>query len=42
MFDGVLNPSLSEDKISTTGFTQGNVELPLPPKSLNSHQTQKQ
>ena len=30
---------LSEEKVSTTGVTQGNLELPLPPNSLDSHQT---
>ena len=37
-FDGVLNATLSE-KVSTTGVTQENLELRLPPKSLDSHQT---
>ena len=31
---------LSEEKISTTGVTQRNLEFPLPPNSLDSHQTQ--
>ena len=39
MFDGILNVTLSE-KVSTTGVTQENFELPLPPNSLDSHQTQ--
>ena len=39
MFDGILNVTLSEE-VSTTGVTQGNLELPLPPDSLDSHQTQ--
>ena len=41
MFDGILNVTLSEE-VSTTGVTQGNLELPLPSNSLDSHQTQKQ
>ena len=41
MFDGILNVTLSEE-FSTTGVTQGNLELPLPPDSLDSHQKQKQ
>ena len=41
MFDGILNVTLSE-KVSTTGVTQGNLELPLLSNSLNSHQTQNQ
>ena len=40
MFDGILNVTLSEE-VSTTGVTQGNLELLLLPDSLNSHQTQK-
>ena len=32
MFDGILNVTLSEE-VSTTGVTQGNLELPLPPDS---------
>ena len=39
MFDGILNTTLSE-KASTTGVTQENLELPLLPNSLDSHQTQ--
>ena len=38
MFDGIVNATLSE--ISTTGVTQDDFELPLPPSSLDSHQTQ--
>ena len=34
MFDGILNVTLSEE-VSTTGVTQGNLELPLPPDSLD-------
>ena len=40
MFDGILNATLSEEKVSTTWLTQENLELPLPPNSLDSHQTQ--
>ena len=40
MFDGIENPILSEENVSTTGVTQENFKLPLPPKSLDSHQTQ--
>ena len=39
MFDGILNATLSE-KVYTTGVTLENLELPLPPNSLDSHQTQ--
>ena len=39
MFDGILNATLSE-KVSTTGVIQENLELPLLPNSLDSHQTQ--
>ena len=39
MFGGILNATLSE-KVSTTGATQKNLELPLLPNSLDSHQTQ--
>ena len=38
MFDGVLNTTLSE--VSITGVIQENLELPLLPNSLDSHQTQ--
>ena len=41
MFDGFLNVTLFE-KVSTTGVTQGNLKLPLPLGSLDSHQTQEQ
>ena len=34
MFDGILNVTLSEE-VSTTGVTQGNLELPLPPDSVD-------
>ena len=40
MFDRILNATLSQDKLSTTWVPQGNVELSLPPNSLDSHQTQ--
>ena len=39
MFGGILNAILSE-KVSTTGVTQENLELPLLPNSLDSPQTQ--
>ena len=29
MFDKILNATLSEEKVSTTRITQGNLELPL-------------
>ena len=41
MFDGILNATLSEEPY-TTGVKQGNLELSLPPNSLDSHQIQKQ
>ena len=40
MFDGILNVTLSEEKVSTTGVTQENLELLLRPNSLYSYQTQ--
>ena len=40
MFDGIPNVTLSEEKVSTTGVTQGNLELLLCPNSPDSHQTQ--
>ena len=40
MFYGTLNETLSEEKVSTTGVTQGNLELLLRPNSLYSYQTQ--
>ena len=40
MFDRILDATLSE-KDSTTGVTQDNLELHLPPHSLDSQQTQK-
>ena len=39
MFDRILNATLS-DKVSTTGVTQENLELPLTPNSFDSHQTE--
>ena len=41
MFDQIPSVILSEE-LFTTGVTQGNPELPLPPNYLDSHQTQKQ
>ena len=38
MLDGILKATLSE-KVPPTGVTQENLELPLPPNSLDSHQT---
>ena len=40
MFDGILNVTLSEEKISTTGVAQGNLKLLFRPNSPVSHQTQ--
>ena len=40
MLDGILNTTLSEEKVSTNGVTQENLELSLPPNSVDSHQTQ--
>ena len=40
MFDRILNATLSQEKVSTTWVTQGNLELSLPPNSLDSHETQ--
>ena len=39
MFDGILHVTLSQEKVSTTGVTQGNLEL-LCPNSPDSHKTQ--
>ena len=36
MFDRILNVTLSEEKVSTTRVTEGNLELPLSPNSLDS------
>ena len=33
MFDGVLNVTLSEEKVSSPGTRQGDLELLLPPNS---------
>ena len=33
MFDGILNVTLSEEKVSTTGVTQGNLKLVMRPNS---------
>ena len=33
MFDGVLNATLSEEKVSSPGTRQGDLELLLPPNS---------
>ena len=38
IFNGMLNVTLSEEKVSTIDV--GNSGLPLPPTSLDSHQTQ--
>ena len=40
MFEGLLNVTLSEEKISTAGVVQGNLELLLRPNSPDSHQTE--
>ena len=40
MFDGILNATLSKERISTTGVTQENLELLLSPNFPDSHQTQ--
>ena len=40
MFDRIANATLSEE-VSTTEVTQENLKLPLPPNSVDSHQTQK-
>ena len=39
MFNEILSATLSKEKISTTGVTQGNLELLLPPIFPVSHQT---
>ena len=36
MFDGILNVTLSEEKVSTTEVTQGNLKLLLRPNSPDS------
>ena len=40
MFYGILNVTLSEEKVSTIVVTQGNLEFLLRPNSTDSHQTQ--
>ena len=40
MFDRILNATLSDEKVFTTEVTQWNLELPLPPNSLDPHQAQ--
>ena len=40
IFDGILNVILLEE-IFATGVTQGNLELPLPSNSLDSHKNTK-
>ena len=40
IFDGILNVTLSEE-LFTTGVTQGNLKLSLPPNSLDSHKSTK-
>ena len=37
MFDGILNVTLSEEKVSTAGVTQGNHKFLLRPNSPDSH-----
>ena len=34
MLDGILNETLPQE-VSTTGVTEGNLKLPLPPDSLD-------
>ena len=41
MFGRFLTLILCEE-VSTTGVSQGNLELPLPPDSLDSHQIKEQ
>ena len=40
IFDGILNVILLEE-LFTTAVTQGNLELPLPPNSLDSDKNTK-
>ena len=40
MFDRILNATLSEEKVSIFGVTQGNLKLLLPTDFLDSYQTQ--
>ena len=42
MFDGVLNATLSEKKVSAIAVTQENLKLRLRLNFLDSHQTRKQ
>ena len=37
MFDKILNATLPEESVCTTRVTQENLQLPLPPNSLDSH-----
>ena len=37
MSDRILNVTLSGEKLSTIGSTQGNLELPLSPTSVDSY-----
>ena len=37
MFDRILNATLSDEKVSTSRVTEGNLELPLSPNSFDSH-----
>ena len=40
MFDEILNVTMSEEKVSTTGVTEENVKLLLRLSSPGSHETQ--
>ena len=40
MFDEILNVTMSEEKVSTTGVTEENVKLLLRRSSPGSHETQ--
>ena len=40
ILDRILNVTLSEGKVSTTGVTQGNLKLVMRPNSPDSYQTQ--
>ena len=37
MTDRILDTTVFEEKVSTTGFTRGNLELPLSPNTFNSN-----
>ena len=37
IFDRILNATQSEERVSTTRVTEGNLELPLSPNYLDSH-----